>query len=287
MVIEAHAKINWTLNIIGRRDDGYHLMDMILQEISLCDKLTIERADGISLKLDGHARVPDAEDNIVLKAAKRFAEAANVPFGAVITLKKVIPVCAGMGGGSADAAAVLRGLNELWGLHLPMDELCSFGLSLGADVPFCLRGSLMRAQGIGEILIPLHCARTFPIIVIQPCRGLSTRHVFEAFKEEEVPTCNRPDNNSAVEALKSGNLARLSASMGNALEYTACTLRPAIRDAVRSLKEYGARAVQMTGSGSAVFGVYAESKQARDAYLHLALKWPSIFLARTIGPSDK
>jgi 4-diphosphocytidyl-2-C-methyl-D-erythritol kinase len=283
MVIEAHAKINWTLNTVGKRDDGYHLLDMILQEISLCDKLTLEEADEITFRLDGRARVPETEDNLALKAARRLAESTGMFKGAAITLKKAIPVCAGMGGGSADAAAVLRGLNILWGLHLPMDELCRIGLTLGADVPYCLRGGLMRAQGIGEALTPLACARNYPLVAIQPCRGLSTRHVFTAYKEEEVPASGIPDNDGAAEALSAGDLARLSDTMGNALEHTACALRPAISDALRSLKDHGARAAQMTGSGSAVFGVFTDIRHARDAYARLAVKWPTTYLTHTIG----
>ena len=143
--IQAHAKINWTLDAVGKRPDGYHELDMLMQSVSLHDTLTMQEADSLVLMLSQGARVPDDGNNLVLRAARRLMEATGVERGAIMTLQKRIPVAAGMGGGSADAAAVLVGLNRLWRLGLKQTELEEIGLSIGADVPFCVRGGLVRA----------------------------------------------------------------------------------------------------------------------------------------------
>ena len=147
MQLKAFAKINWSLNTLGVREDGYHLMDMVMQMIELHDDITIEPADTLTLQVDGRVRVPDTSDNLVLRAAQALQNYAGIEAGAAIQLHKRIPVCAGLGGGSADAACILHGLNKLWKLHYPLETLCEIGVKIGADIPFCLAGGLMRAEG--------------------------------------------------------------------------------------------------------------------------------------------
>jgi 4-diphosphocytidyl-2-C-methyl-D-erythritol kinase len=281
MQVMARAKINWTLDVLGRQPDGYHQLDMLLQSVALCDILTIQPSDTLMLRLSQGARVPDTEDNLALKAAKALKEAAGCTYGADIYLQKSIPIGAGMGGGSADAAAVLAGLNVLWGLNLSMEELQKIGLTAGADVPFCLRGGLMRARGIGEILEPLTCARQFWLVVVQPCRGLGTKKVFTTLEWEKIPQASKPDTESAILALEQGNLHALCRSMGNALQPTSETLRPEIRLAVQALRLQGARQAMMTGSGSAVYGVFASAMHARSALDALKKRWPACFMTHT------
>nr|HML48352.1 4-(cytidine 5'-diphospho)-2-C-methyl-D-erythritol kinase [Clostridia bacterium] len=144
MRIKARAKINWTLDIVGKREDGYHLLDSLIQSVELYDTLTIRPADTLEFVLEGYARVPDDDNNLALRAARLLIETAQVKAGANLSLKKRIPVGAGMGGGSADAAAVLMGLNRFWRLNLPEEQLRALGLAIGADVPFCMSGGLQR-----------------------------------------------------------------------------------------------------------------------------------------------
>ena len=281
MQVMARAKINWTLDVLGRQPDGYHQLDMLLQSVALCDIITILPGESLTLRLSQGARVPDTEDNLVLKAAKALKEAVGCEAGADIHLQKNIPIGAGMGGGSADAAAVLAGLNKLWGLSLSLTELQKIGLKAGADVPFCLAGGLARARGIGEILEPLQCARQFWLVVVQPCRGLGTKKVFTTLEWEKIPESLRPDTLSAIAALEQGDLHALCRAMGNALQPTSETLRPEIRTAVQALKLHGARQAMMTGSGSAVYGVFASAVHARSAWAALKRRWPACYMTHT------
>lgn len=281
MQIVARAKINWTLDVVGKQPDGYHQLDMLLQSVALCDIITLRPAEELSLQLHKGARVPGDGDNLVLKAAKALQAASGCNKGAEITLQKRIPVGAGMGGGSADAAAILTGLNRMWELHLPMAELEKIGLGVGADVPFCLTGGLKRATGIGQNLTPLPCARQFWLLVVKPCRGLGTKKVFSSLKIEEIPKESRPDNIKAQKALETGDLHALCHAMGNALQPTSEALLPQIREAAQDLSQSGALRAMMTGSGSAVYGVFASAAGARDARERLRGRWPICIMTHT------
>jgi len=282
MQLKAFAKINWSLDTLGVREDGYHLMDMVMQAIELHDDIILEPADTLSLQVDGRVRVPDTADNLVLRAAKALRDHAGVAAGAAIQLHKRIPVCAGLGGGSADAACVLHGLNKLWKLQYSLETLCEIGVKIGADVPFCLAGGLMRAEGIGEVLTPLPCKRSFPLVIIQPCRGLSTRDVFTALHQLPEEEMNRPDTENVIAALKDGNLQLLSRSLGNTLQPVSEKMRPELRQCIKTLREHGARAAQMTGSGSAVFGVFSTPAAARTAWEALQKKYRVCHLTHTM-----
>lgn len=279
MRVEARAKINWTLDIVGRRPDGYHLMDMLMQPVSLCDRVLLEPAEELRLRVNGASWVPNDTRNLAYRAAAALREATGCRAGADIRVDKAIPVGAGMGGGSADAAATLLGLNRLWGLNLPAAELERIGLTLGADVPFCLRGGLARVTGIGETLEPLPCARSWELVVVQPCRGLSTGAVFQAYHER--PDGVRLDTRAAAEALASGDAAGLAVSLGNALQPVSEAMRPAIREAVEALRKHGALAALMTGSGSAVFGVFEERTTATTAARAVWQQWKRTWRCHT------
>ena len=172
--IQARAKINWTLDVVGTLPNGYHDLDMLMQSVTLCDQMTMEEAPQLTLyvRAQGRSFVPADGNNLVLKAAAALQAATGCTRGARITLKKYIPVAAGMGGGSSDAAAALVGLNRLWGLGLSPDKLEEIGLTVGADVPFCIRGGLQRAKGVGEKLTPLAMKKPLYLVAFQPCRGL-------------------------------------------------------------------------------------------------------------------
>ncbi len=279
MLLEACGKINWSLDITGVREDGYHLMDMLMQPVSLADTIRLLPSEELTLTTSGFPPIRPDENHLAMRAARLLKEYTGCPLGAAISVHKRIPVCAGMGGGSADAAAVLFGLNRLWQTGLTPGELEELGLKLGADIPFCLRGGLTRTRGIGDQMENLPFAPVFPLIVVQPCRGLSTRDVFRAWKESGET--RHPDTERAMEALRDGNLPLLRESLGNVLQPVSEAMRPQIARALRRLKESGADAALMTGSGSAVFGVFRNGARARAAFPSVSSLWRSAFLCHT------
>lgn len=277
--LEARAKINWTLDILGCREDGYHLMDMLMQSVALADIVTLEDAERLSLRVapGGHTTavsageasaepVPADERNIAYKAAVALQKYTGCRKGASICLQKNIPSGAGMGGGSADAAAVLVGLNRLWSLGLAREELLEIGLGLGADVPFMLTGGLARVGGIGEKIKVLAPAPVVWLALVQPCDGLSTKEIFTAY-DSPAPGAvfARPRTEAAQQALLRGDLAALARAMDNVLEDISNTKRPAIANTVKELEQAGALRGMMTGSGSVVYGVFANESSARKA----------------------
>lgn len=279
MRLMARAKINWTLDIVGQRGDGYHLMDMLMQPVTLADEITLTPAADLTLTTGGTPLLPANEKHLAWRAAVALKRHTSHPGGAAIHVEKHIPVGAGMGGGSADAAGVLIGLNRLWGLNLTQEELEAIGLTLGADVPFCIRGGLTRTTGIGEVMEDLPCGRMYPLVVIQPCEGLSTREIFTAYHEGAVDA--RPDNGAAALALRAGEGKALSAAMANVMQPVSEARRPGIAQAIRALKKQGAFAAQMTGSGSAVFGAFEDGSAAQSAWEALHALWERTFLCET------
>ena len=241
--------------------------------------LQLTPAPDLSLFTDGNPPSRADETNLAWRAADLLRKTCGIREGARIALHKSIPMGAGLGGGSADAAGVLFGLNRLWGTGLSLSDLESLGLQLGADIPFCLRGGLTRTTGIGDRMENLSCGRLYPLIVIQPCRGLSTREVFGAFHQDEV--AEHPDTETAVRALEEGDLEPLRRSLKNVLQPVSVRMRPEIGRCIRKLKESGAEVSLMTGSGSAVFGVFRTPARARTAFSSLVHQWPSAFLTRT------
>ena len=284
LIVKARAKINWTLDVRGTLPNGYHDLDMLLQSVSLCDCLQFSDSESLSLKVHqgGGSFVPADEKNLVMKAALALQQATGTRKGAEILLRKYIPVCAGMGGGSSDAAAALVSLNRLWKLGLPEKELESIGLSVGADVPFCIHGGLQRVSGIGEVLRRLPAAGPGGILAVQPCRGLSTRDVFTTLAAQKPEERHRPDNDAAEEALVSGNLPQLVRSMGNVLQPVAEQLRSQIAEAAEELVRLGALRAMMTGSGTVVYGVFETLAAAHAALEKVQEEYQTGYVMRTL-----
>ena len=277
MHLQAKAKINWALEITGTRADGYHLLDGVMQSLALCDELDIFPADTLSLSVDG-APLSQGEDNLVLKAAKALQQHTGCMPGAHIRLQKHIPMGAGLGGGSADCAAALKGLNDLWQLGLSTKTLLDIGVKLGADVPFCTLGTPMRAQGIGEILSPVPCKRTFPLVLLQPCEGLSTKEIFAAYHAEN-PKGGNVD--MVIKALENGDLALMEQSSVNMLEAVSVKKKPELQQAKDALYRCSAAFARMTGSGSVVFGAFETAQQAKEAYNTLSALYQTCILTET------
>ncbi len=272
--LQARAKVNLTMDVLRRRPDGYHEVDLLMQSVSLCDTLTVRESDGLSLDIEGD--LPVADDNLVLRAARLLAQEAGIEPRAEVLLVKRIPVAAGLGGGSADCAMTLIALNRLWNLRLPLRTLQQIGLKLGADVPFCLQQGMARAEGVGEILTPLESPPMIPLVMVTPGGGLSTPAVFKAWSAGNYPM-SRIDNLALAGALKARDFARAQALSCNDLETPAIALMPEIGALIDRFRSLGAAFVRMTGSGSTVFAAFESEEAARRA----ADAVPGAILTRT------
>ncbi|MEN6595059.1 MAG: 4-(cytidine 5'-diphospho)-2-C-methyl-D-erythritol kinase [Clostridiaceae bacterium] len=250
----AYAKLNLTLGVLYKRSDGYHALDSIMQSIDLCDTVSIERASDIVVTSTGML-LP--YDNTVRRAAEQYR--ALTGRGAHIRVTKRIPAEAGMGGGSADAAATLLGLQKIYG-EADEKTLFELGASVGADVPFCMRGGVQRAEGIGEVLTPLRGMKLF-FLVVKPKEGVSTKKLFSMLKLPRI----MPETTACIKALAVGDLGALAPLLYNALEEPAIELVPEIGAVKTALLEAGALAACMTGSGSAVFGLFETRELAETA----------------------
>ncbi|MCI2046586.1 MAG: 4-(cytidine 5'-diphospho)-2-C-methyl-D-erythritol kinase [Faecalibacterium sp.] len=264
VTILAPAKINLALDVTGRLPNGYHALDMVMQALTLCERITLQKADTLSLALPG-SDLPGDAHNIAWKAAEAFLRYTKLSTAAALTVEKHTPVQAGMGGGSADAAGVLVGMNELYADILPrklsQSELLALGADLGADVPFALMGGTCRVQGVGDLLCPLPPLPDCGIVIVMPEYGVSTPAAFAAFDKVEKPY--HPDVPALDAALRAGDFAGVCRAAGNALEAVGSgSETQAIK---QSLKQAGARAALMTGSGAAVFGLYDTKAAAEHA----------------------
>ena len=269
MEIKANAKINLALDVAGKRDDGYHEVCMILQEIDLCDSLTVELTDSgeISLLCDC-GDIGSEKENIAYKAAKAFLEYTNLSCGCNITLSKNIPVMAGLGGGSSDAASVIMALNKLTGTDLKNEELKEIGLKLGADVPFFIDGKTALAEGIGEKLSPIGFTPDYYAVIIKPEINVSTKKAYEIIDFVSFP---RPDVKKAVRALENKDTDAFFATCANVFEYTLSENKDEIEKIKDFLLSKGALFSMMSGSGPTVFGLFEteeSAKKALDEYTH-------------------
>lgn len=263
LMVRAYAKINLTLDVLGKRPDGYHLVDTILQSVDLSDDIQLEkRHEGIEIRVAGDA--PADESNLACRAARLLQSRAGTQQGASIHIEKRIPVAAGLAGGSADAAAALLGLNRLWNLHLPMAALLELAAQLGADVPFCLTGGTVRGQGIGTELTPLSPMPGCWLALCKPCEGMLTKDVFSALPLGELDAY-RPNTERAIVALNAGDLPALCAAGGNVLEAVTLSRRPQAKMAMNALARHGALSTRMSGSGPSVYGVFQRESDAKRA----------------------
>ena len=263
ITVQAQAKINWALDILSRREDGYHEMDMLMQKIALSDEIRFETARWTTLTVNGHL-IANAGKNLIVRAANLLNEYMGEKRGVRITLSKRIPVRAGLGGGSADCAAALMALNDLWGFKLPAQTLKKLALSLGADVPYCMENDFCRVRGIGEDVQTLENAPKIPLVVACVSPGLSTQAVFSNFDEAGDSPLNVPME-KLCGRLTAGDFRAADEISGNALERAAIRLLPAVADTMERMRACGSLYTRMSGSGSAVFGVFETADKAREA----------------------
>ncbi|MEW6425360.1 MAG: 4-(cytidine 5'-diphospho)-2-C-methyl-D-erythritol kinase [Bacillota bacterium] len=257
----ARAKINFTLDILGLRPDGYHELETIMQTLQLHDRLSFAMAEGGIFLSCPHPDVPADENNLIYQAALLLMEYTGKKGGAKIHLQKNIPVAAGLAGGSADGAAALKGLNRLWGLGLTAGELLSLGARLGADVPFCLCGGTALARGKGEVLEPLPGLEGLGVVVVKPPFGVSTAWAYQLY--DQTGGGPRPDNQAMRAAVAKKDAGAIGRLLANVFENVIADLYPEIREIKNALLEAGASGASLSGSGPAVFGLCANEDQAR------------------------
>ena len=275
VTVLAPAKLNLALDVVGLLPSGYHDLDMTMQAITLYERVNLHRSQNLTLQMPG-SRVAVNDKNTAIKAAMAFFHYTGLLAGVDITIYKSVPVRAGMAGGSADAAAVLVGMNALYGAGLSMSELCALGAGIGADVPFALMGGTCRVQGLGDLLKPLPPCPDCWFTIVMPDYGISTPEAFAAY--DRVGSSVHPDCAAQEAAIRAGDLAGLCEAAGNALEECSGAKDTAAIKA--ALRANGALTALMTGSGAAVFGIFAQEAQARAAAEQLKKQYPQVYIAR-------
>lgn len=268
MKLKAYGKINLGLDVVRKREDGYHEVRMIMQTVNLYDHIELSATEkpGIEIKTNLFY-LPVNQDNLVHKAAKLLMEEFNIRKGIRIKLYKYIPVAAGMAGGSSDAAAVLYGVNRMFGLGLKKKELMERGVKLGADIPYCVMRGTALSEGIGEILTPLPPPPACRVLVAKPGISVSTRFVYENLRADELK--NHPDIDGLTEAIFENDLHKMAAKMENVLETVTIKAHPVIADIKDMMKKQGALNALMSGSGPTVFGIFESEAAAKAAYENL------------------
>lgn len=265
--LKALAKINLGLDVLRRREDGYHEVKMIMQTIGLYDELELRKVkqQGIQVKTNLYY-LPTNENNLVYKAAKLLMEEFGIDEGISIHLHKKIPVAAGMAGGSSDAAAVLWGVNQMYGLGLSRKDLMERGVKLGADVPYCVLRGTALAEGIGEKLSVLPSMPKCYILIAKPGISVSTKFVYENLHANDLKPEQHPDVDAMIDAMRKKDLSLLASRMGNVLETVTVPAYPVIDEIKKSMMKSGALGAMMSGSGPTVFGIFDTQAKARKAY---------------------
>ncbi len=265
--LKAYGKINLGLDVLRRREDGYHEVRMVMQTVGLYDRIDLVRKDapGIVVETNLHY-LPANENNLAWKAASLLMEEFRVKEGVQIRLRKFLPVAAGMAGGSSDAAAVLFGVNKMFGLGLTRCQLMERGVAIGADVPYCVLRGTALSEGIGEILTPLPPVPQCQVLIAKPAVSVSTRFVYEHLKADQLRPDQHPDIDGMLEAIRRGDLYGIAGCLGNALETVTIPAYPVIGQIKEQMMERGSIGCLMSGSGPTVFGLFSSPRAAADAY---------------------
>lgn len=282
--ITSNAKINLTLDVLRKRDDGYHELKMIMQTVSLYDIIKIRKKDsGILLKTN-LKYLPTDSRNIAYAAAELFFTTAGISGGAEINIRKTIPVAAGLAGGSSNAAAVLRGLNTLYGNLFTEKELCLLGEKIGSDVPFCIAGGCALCEGRGEILTPLPDMPETTFLIAKPPVRVSTASVYGNLKADKLT--EHPDTEGTIDAITRGDKNGVAVRMFNVLETVTANEHPVIKKIKQEMIELGALGSVMSGSGPTVIGLFNDKKLANDAKSIMLKKRYEAFVVNTTGRNN-
>lgn len=264
MELKAYAKINLGLDVVRRREDGYHEVRMIMQSIGLYDTLDVSAEDtpGIRITTD-NTTLPTDKDNLIYKAAKLLMDEYNIDKGLCVNLNKNIPIAAGLAGGSTDAAATMKAVNEIFGLGLSEDELMKRAVKIGADVPYCILGGTAISEGIGEILTPINPCPACHVLIAKPPVGVSTKYVYQNLQIDKIV---HPDIDSIIEGISKSDIRMVADNLGNVLESVTVALHPVINDIKKMMTDAGAMASLMSGSGPTVFGMFTDKDDAVKCY---------------------
>lgn len=281
----APAKVNLTLDILGKRTDGYHELVTVMHQIDLADRIYLEK-DGIDIRVSSNSsQIPDNEDNLAYKAARLMYEKFELREGLQIYIEKNIPVGAGLAGGSTDAAAVISGLNELYGLRLELPALLELGAQIGSDVPFCLMGGTALARGRGEILRQLPEGPLLHMVLVKPDFQISTRAVYQAFRLEKV--LKSPDTTAFLAAWHNYDMINIAREMSNVLETVSMEEHPEIAAIKKQLLAGGALNSLMSGSGPSVFGLFASQEVAEEAYIKMQSQYKESYIVSSYRKGEK
>jgi len=277
--IPCPAKINLSLDVVGKRDDGYHLLRMLMQSVTLYDYVTVEKIrDGIELTCSRQDIACD-KSNTAYKMACLILDKYNIDYGVKIHIEKHIPVGAGLAGGSTDAAGVIKAMNQLFNLNMSLQEMLEIGLKVGADVPYCIMGGTALAEGIGEKLTPLRPLKRTWCVIAKPEISISTKEAYGALRLDRI--IRHPATEQLIGYINSDEIKRLASGMVNVLE-DACTSRyPEIYEIRKLMQQHGAMGSMMTGSGSAVFGLFQNRSEAERCSNALKGRFREVFLVET------
>lgn len=281
LLVKAPAKINLSLDVLYKRPDGYHEVEMIMTTIDLADRIELTLLSQDKIHILSHNRyVPDDQRNLAYQAAMLLKERFHVKEGVIISIEKTIPVAAGLAGGSSDAAATLRGLNQLWNLGLSLDELAVLGSEIGSDVSFCVYGGTALAKGRGEIIEELPPPPTCWVILAKPFIGVSTS---EVYRRLDLKGVSHPNTNGMIEAIHCNDYQRVCDHLGNVLEDVTLNLHPEVALIKEQMKRFGADAVLMSGSGPTVFGIVQHDSRMHRIYNGLRGFCDQVFAVRMLG----
>lgn len=280
MKMRAYAKVNISLDIIGKREDGYHLLRMIMQNIDLYDEIIIEKqSEGITIECNKNY-VPTDSRNLAYKAALAFQERYNIKEGVKIKIVKNIPVSAGLAGGSTDAATVLKIMNRLFEINAPKEELMDVGLKLGADIPYCIQGGTALCEGIGEVITPLESFKDKIIVLVKPSFGVSTKEVYKNFDIDKVK--KHPETEALIKAMEEDDLRYVAYNMRNLLENVTLKKHKILINLKEEMNKYGSIGSMMSGSGPTVFAFFDDMLKAQRCFEKMKEKYNEVFLTRTI-----
>ena len=281
LLIKAPAKINLSLDVLHKRPDGYHEVEMVMTTIDLADRIELSLLNRDSIKIHSQNRfVPDDQRNLAYQAALLLKERFNVKQGVSIAIEKTIPVAAGLAGGSSDAAATLRGLNKLWGLGLSLDELATLGAEIGSDVSFCVYGGTALATGRGEIIKQLPAPPTCWVVLAKPFIGVSTAEIYRRLK---IDGLTHPNTSEMIHAIKDKDFTKVCNNVGNVLEEVTLGLHPEVAQIKDQMKRFGADAVLMSGSGPTVFSLVEHDSRMHRIYNGLRGFCDQVFAVRMLG----
>lgn len=285
LLVKAPAKINLSLDVLHKREDGYHEVEMIMTTIDLADRLELTLLEQNEIKIISHNRfVPDDQRNLAYQAALLLKERFHVKSGVEIAIEKTIPVAAGLAGGSSDAAAVLRGLNKLWKLGLSVDQLAEIGAEIGSDVSFCVYGGTALATGRGEVITKLPAAPTCWVVLAKPFIGVSTADVYRRLNINGI---HHPKTKDMITAIEQGDYEGVCGHVGNVLEDVTFSLHPEVAQIKEQMKRFGADAVLMSGSGPTVFGLVHHDSRMQRIYNGLRGFCDQVFAVRMLGERHK